>query len=128
MMQVQKMEMSFSGPLPMPNTLERYEQIVPGSAGLIIARAEKQSDHRMELEKRALNSEIKRSQWGLAAGFVLCLLILTYAFILGLEGHDWLAGSMVAIDLIALASIFVYGTISRRKERTERAKFLTGRS
>ena len=46
---------SFSGPLPHPEILERYNSAVPGGAERIIAMAEKQSDHRMRLESSALS-------------------------------------------------------------------------
>ena len=42
---------SFSGPLPPPQILEKYESIVPGSADRIIGMAEKQSEHRRSIEK-----------------------------------------------------------------------------
>lgn len=42
---------SFSGPLPPPETLERYNQTLPGLAERIIVMAESQHSHRLELGK-----------------------------------------------------------------------------
>jgi len=34
---------------------------------------EKQTDHRISLEKHVIRSDISRSKWGLAAGFVVAM-------------------------------------------------------
>jgi len=41
---------SFSGPIPPPQFLEKYNEIVPGSAEIIINMAKDQSEHRQSLE------------------------------------------------------------------------------
>ena len=41
----------FSGPIPPPNIIKGYEEVLPGSADRILAMAEKQSNHRQEMEK-----------------------------------------------------------------------------
>ena len=42
---------TFSGPLPPPDALKRYSDIIPNGAERIMAMAEEQSKHRRELEK-----------------------------------------------------------------------------
>ncbi len=42
----------FSGPLPSPQTLEGYENSVPGSAERILKMAESQVYHRQDMEKK----------------------------------------------------------------------------
>jgi uncharacterized membrane protein len=42
---------SYSGPIPSSSELNRYEKILPGAADRIITMAEKQSNHRHEIEK-----------------------------------------------------------------------------
>ena len=42
---------SFSGPIPPPNIIKGYEEILPGSADRIIAMAENQSKHRQKWKK-----------------------------------------------------------------------------
>jgi uncharacterized membrane protein len=41
----------FSGPIPPPDLLERYNQIIPEGADRILKMAEKQSAHRQKIEK-----------------------------------------------------------------------------
>jgi len=47
-----------SGPLPAPETLEGYEEILPGAAERILRMAEKQQDGRLALEARQLDADI----------------------------------------------------------------------
>src|ERR1700733_12152413 len=60
---------SYSGPIPPPEMLKEYDAIVPGSAGRILDTFHNQSHHRIELENKVINSDISRSNWGLATGF-----------------------------------------------------------
>lgn len=46
------------GPLPDPDTLNRYEQMMPGSAERIFRIAEKEQEHRHTLERMSLEGEI----------------------------------------------------------------------
>jgi hypothetical protein len=61
----------FWGPLPHPDALARFEQIVPGSAKKILAMAEAQASHRQNLERKVVEGDVQRSWWGLWAGFTL---------------------------------------------------------
>jgi len=45
---------SFSGPLPPPQALREYDQIVPGLATRIVAQAERQTEHRISLEAKVV--------------------------------------------------------------------------
>ncbi|MBB2206443.1 DUF2335 domain-containing protein [Gluconacetobacter takamatsuzukensis] len=42
---------NYSGPLPPPDQLARYEQIMPGAVDRLIAMAEREQLHRLEIEK-----------------------------------------------------------------------------
>jgi uncharacterized membrane protein len=117
---------SFSGPLPPAEELLKYEQSVPGLAGRIASMAENQAQHRMALETKVINSDIARSWAGLWVGAVLAALFAVSGFILILNGHD-VAGTTVSTGTVAtLAGVFVYGTVTRQRERTHKAKVMTG--
>lgn len=112
----------FSGPLPPPEILARYDEIVPGAADRILVMAEKQADHRRYLERRVIDSDMTRSAQGLILGFVLVL-------VLGLGGIGLMAAGQSVNGLVALlgtlvtmAGIFVYAHESRKRERQERSK------
>jgi Predicted membrane protein (DUF2335) len=61
---VQAQMHQWSGPLPQPEALERYNQIVPSAAERIIRMAETQHDHRIEIEKSVVGFKYSRSKAG----------------------------------------------------------------
>jgi uncharacterized membrane protein len=48
----------WSGPLPPPEALQKFEQIITGSADRILQMAELEQKHRIERERVALGAEI----------------------------------------------------------------------
>ena len=117
---------AFSGPLPPPEILARYNEIVPDGAERIIRVAEKQADHRMALETKALNWDIIRSNWGLRIGGLICLAFLAVSGFVIYEGHDWAGATLGGVDLASIAGIFVIGTAMQKSERKQRLELLTG--
>ncbi len=114
----------FSGPLPPPSLLKAYNDVVPGLAERIVAQAESQTQHRMQLEKTVVESDITRANWGLGLGFIVATAFLGGGIYLILNGHE-ASGTTIAISsTVALAYIFVYGSNSRKTERIEKEQML----
>lgn len=105
------------GPLPKPDDLARYEEIVPGAARAIIEMAQQQAGHRRELEHAVIFGDSRRSYLGLLLGFIVAMTLLVGAIVLGLNGHDAAAIALGTVDVASLLVAFVTGTISRRGER-----------
>ena len=77
--QIVKKEVSqeiYSGPLPHPDHLKKYDEIYPGAAQIILSSFEKQSDHRRALEKKVINSNIKNERIGQIFAFILAILVI----------------------------------------------------
>src|SRR4051812_46608438 len=51
---------SFSGPLPPPELLARYESMCPGSGDRIIRLAECEAEHRRSIEQAVVASEVEQ--------------------------------------------------------------------
>lgn len=115
---------SFQGPIPPPGLLAQYNDVLPGAAERLIAMAEAQARHRMELERLALVSEIRRSYWGLGAGFVVAMTLGIGSVFVVLDGHEVAGTILGTADLAGLVGVFVYGTQSRRRERQEQARMM----
>lgn len=112
---------SFSGPLPPPEVLKRFDEIVPGSAERIIKMAEGQFAHRTELERKVIDSDIARSRLGQILGFIIAIVGLTVALIAILYGKQW-AGSIIGgATLASLVGVFMYGSRVRSQEREQKA-------
>ena len=75
-MRVQAMMRSFSGPLPPPEVLERYNQFLPGTAERIIAMAEGQHNHRIELERHVITSNVSAQKLGTILGFIVAMTVV----------------------------------------------------
>lgn len=112
---------SFSGPLPKPAILQEYEAVLSGAADRILRMAEKQAEHRQLLEKTVIFGDSKRANRGLWAGFIVALCALGGAVFLVYTGHGVYGAILGSVDIVSLASVFVYGTAVRRSERKEKA-------
>jgi uncharacterized membrane protein len=121
---------AFAGPIPPPELLKKYNEIIPDGANRILEMAERQSAHRIELEKTVIEGDNRRANWGLVCGFTFGLIVFVLSFILIMYGHDWAGVALATTDLVVLVGTFVYGTRARRQERerrNEKNKALTRR-
>ncbi len=107
---------AFSGPIPPPEALEKYNRVLPTAAERIMAMAESQSAHRQKMETRVIESVIRRSYLGLTFGFILGLLVVTAGIVLIYLGRP-IEGSVVSgSTIVGLVSTFIYGTKTRREQ------------
>lgn len=102
------------GPLPDPETLRRYDDLLPGTAERIITMAEKEQDHVHKTVSRAQIWTLVRKQIGQISGFLLGLLGLLEGFFLVVKGHDWAGASMSGISLSVLVGLFVKESIAKK--------------
>jgi uncharacterized membrane protein len=116
---------SYSGPVPPPAVLKQYNDLVPGSAARILDQAEKQTAHRIELEKLVTTSDIWRANWGLAAGFTVAMTAIVGGIALAFFGHEVSGGAIAGVAGAGLVSAFIYGTTVRKNERQDRARLMS---
>lgn len=93
---------AYQGPLPHPDLLVKYEEIIPGAAERILSMAEKEQQHRHQLESEVIKKEIAQKGRGLNFGFTLALLIIVVgAYLLvidkSLQGFSLILGSIAMI-------------------------------
>ena len=113
--QIEVMAAAWQGPLPPPHELRQYNEIVPGAADRIIEMAEKQSDHRIQMEKTVIGGDSKRSYIGIFAAFILSAMAIGGGIYLIANDHDWAGSILIGLDMIGLASVFIYGASTRRR-------------
>ena len=114
-----------SGPLPHPDTLRQYNDIIPDGADRILKMAEQQSAHRIAIEASVTKSDGWRANFGLAAGLVFALSTLGVSALVTLKGYPEAGIFLGTLDLAAIVGTFVYGTENRRRERREQRESLT---
>lgn len=120
--QMVKQQLHFSGPLPPPEILEKYNNVVPGAAERILKMAEKQSDHRQELEKMVISSDTLNSRRGLCFALVMGMLAIIASSFLIYNGFTTGGTILGGSYLVSVISSFIYGSQQRRSERAERKK------
>ncbi len=98
---------SFNGPLPAPEDFQQYEQVLSGAADRILKMAEKQITHRTDLEKTIVNKNFRQGFVGQIFGATLALICILASLFLGMNGHDWLAGTIATTTVIGIITVFV---------------------
>ena len=108
---------TYAGPLPPPNILREYNDVLPGSAERILKMAEVQSLHRQKIELIVIQSNTKNELIGMIFGFIISIItIVSSCFLLFLD--KWVSGIAGVIGtLVALVAVFIYGKHSQTKER-----------
>ncbi|MDP3879270.1 MAG: DUF2335 domain-containing protein, partial [Dehalococcoidales bacterium] len=109
-------------PIPYPLILKEYENILPGSTERIFRMAENQANHRQILERTVIIGDSKRANLGLWVGGFIAFLFLAGAVFLIYNGHDWAGATLGTVDVASIVGVFIYGTISRKSERLQKAQ------
>ena len=115
---------AFQGPLPPPEVLEQYNQVLPNGAERIVAMAESQMRHRQSLESTVVSGNVAAQSRGQTMAFTLGLVTILGG--IGLVAFDKNAGGLAAIitAFVALAGVFIYGRIEQKRERERKREEL----
>jgi uncharacterized membrane protein len=114
----------FSGPLPPPEYLAKYEQVLAGSANRIICMAEQQAAHRQHLEKTIVESNAGIQKWGLGCAFVIAMTAIIGGIWLSFRGMSGAGLTSIITALAALVGVFVYGKHQQKEELKEKSEKL----
>lgn len=106
--EVVQVQQHYSGPLPQPESLAQYDQIVPGAAERIIKMAEKEMEHRHRVEDSMTRSAIRSTFLGIIFAF-MSVLILSGSVVYALyRGFDTVAGYIAVGSIAAVAGVFIF--------------------
>ncbi|WP_160993144.1 DUF2335 domain-containing protein [Ligilactobacillus salivarius] len=120
-MAISKLEM-YSGPIPHPDILKKYDELDPGAAKLIIENGVKESEHRRKLEVQAMNytaKDSKRREW---MGFFLGIIIILVGALLIYLGHTITGTVLSGISAVSLVSLFVGNSSEEDKSEKKEDK------
>jgi uncharacterized membrane protein len=110
---------SWQGPMPSPDVLKAYNDIVPGSASLLFEQFVKQSDHRIQIEKTVINSNTKLDARGQMFGFIVIMLFSIAGFYLVIFKNQKIEGF---ISLMVPLSTIVIQFINRKTQSQKEMK------
>lgn len=108
---------SFQGPLPPPEVLKEYDNALPGAAERILAMAEKQLEHRSNVEEMIVDRQTRQSAKGQILGFILALVFGGITLTVALAGYTTLAGILGTSTILGLAVIFVLHKVPNSMNR-----------
>jgi uncharacterized membrane protein len=117
---------TYSGPLPSPEMMERYEAVVPGSAERIITQFEEQGRHRRTLEKVVVTGNERRANRGQISATVIVIFGILSGTFLIYEGKTSEGLGAMLTPLGVVASIFVGGKMIQRKDLKRKEKEVRG--
>lgn len=105
----------YSGPLPRPEDLIRYNDAVPGAAERILAMAEREMNHRHESERKILKNRIRLSILSTILSFISVLImsiLVGYSLYVGKFGTA--VGATIG-SIATVAGVFIYAKVSRNR-------------
>lgn len=112
---------SYEGPMPPPLWFSQYDQILPGAAERILATYEKQVEHRISIENKVIDSDVKNSGRGVTFGFILQLVAIGAGTIIMLKGSTVAGASIVATSFGTMIVNYVIQILRRGKPAPQKA-------
>ena len=113
---IAQIEKYYSGPLPSPELLARFERLLPGTAERIIKEFELNSEHSRSMEKCTIESSVKYAERGQYRGFVVSILgmvIGAATVLLGIFFGSNSATVATSIAGTALSGISILGLVGK---------------
>lgn len=105
-----------SGPLPDPETLAAYGQLIPDAPSRLMAIVENREKHRQEIERLVAMAQVSSLQVqgkahlrGQLIGLFLAVLFAAIGTAFAFNGMPELAGVVFATTLVSLVAVFVIG-------------------
>ena len=116
-----------SGPLPHPDILAKYNEVIPNGAERMMQAFEKQQEHRQGLEKDVVKGNVKAQSRGQWMGLFVSLAVLVLAGYIAHTGNQLAGGGVAIADIATLAGVFVYGKHVQRQELGDKRDQLKGK-
>ena len=111
---------AYSGPLPSPEMLARYNAAFQQCPERIVAMAEKQALHRQEIEKIFAQTAVKNEARGQIFGFIIALSAIAGGTFLIAIGKDVIGLIAIISALASLVWVFIYGKRRQGRELAEK--------
>ena len=113
--------MTYSGPIPHPQLLKEFNDVIPNGADRIMTMAEKQSEHRISLEEKLVNANNRDSLLGVVFGGVIALLIVLGTIFLIYDNKDIQGFSLLIGSSVAYISVFLKSKSRDAKDLEEKS-------
>ena len=105
----------WQGPLPPPDLLKMYNDAFPNAAERIFHEVQRQTTHRIELEKQVIPEQQRQATRGQVYGLLVALSFLAAAFGLIALGHGLYGTILGSFDIVALVTVFIIGRRAHKR-------------
>ncbi len=112
----------YSGPIPPPNFLKGYQDVIPDAPERILKMAENIQSAQIEgqreiIKQNGMNiaNSFKANKSSQIFAFILVVFLILTGFVLTLTGHDTVGGIIFSTTIVGVATIFIVGKIKDRK-------------
>lgn len=102
-------------PYPTPEDLREYEAVHPGFTDRILTLTEKETQHRIELERLQDNSSVELAKRGQIFAFVVVMTLVVGGIAAILSGHSIVGFAGLVLAAATLAGAFVAPAIAARR-------------
>lgn len=120
-----EMAAAYSGPLPPPEWLRQYEEVLPGIADRMMALVESEvsnqhdaSAHDRQMQERVVSAGITMAKRGQVVAALLGFSFLVAAVVLALTGNPLLGGVIGIADLVGIVVSFALGLSRKGAEQS----------
>jgi uncharacterized membrane protein len=113
---IQTSRTQFTGPIPPPEVLSKYNDALPDAAERIVAMAESQLKHRQDIEKQVIDSNCKAQQRGPIYGLIVALAAIGGGVYLIHAGQSAEGLAAVIAPLAGIVGVFIYGKMTQQKQ------------
>ncbi|MDE5878155.1 MAG: DUF2335 domain-containing protein [Muribaculaceae bacterium] len=116
-----------TGPIPHPDLLKGYNDVIPNGAERIMRMAEKEQENRFlerkeirETNKKIAFDKLEYLRRGQLMGFGLALIMLGLATLFVFTGHEGIAYMVFSVGAVSLVGLFLQVFISpKSKQKTD---------
>lgn len=113
---------SYTGPIPPPELLAQFNEIIPNGADRIMTMAEKQQEHRFGLEDKSLSANLKESGRGQIFGFVLVSLAILLAVYMIFTGKTTEGTILIFGNIGSLLAVYLKSKSKQDKDLEKKAR------
>jgi uncharacterized membrane protein len=103
------------GPLPSPETLAGYRELLPDAPERLVRIVEAEQEHRHAIERNYHDRDFRLKERGQIFALIAMVLVLLFAGYLAWLGNTGTAGAVAMALVAAVVGIFVTGKVVDRK-------------
>lgn len=98
-----------SGPIPSPDSMAKYNEVIPDGANRIMVQSEEQGRHRREMERTVIRSQSIQTYLGQIFAFIVAISCMYVSYSMVMSGHEKQGALFGGVTIVGLVTIFIVG-------------------